>query len=318
MRRGYGQPARVGTVRRRKTRFSKKKSSREKVISTIARAVQSRILNRPMLPQQQRSKQITVWSSLVNWSLHSADTNSTAILPITWCIPRMRYGTAPSDTRLRESNDVWLSGVKLSFRVNYTGAFRMRFFVQRNSLDYPFESTELPTIGGVVSTIPDKVFPVQAFKLVAYPFTSWVPPKYTPPWWMYMAEKRHGTYEVAPDEPGGIKTEKEYQPNWVIPSPDGTPFSAKTQAGEYRPIGDLKVSDAGASNTEGTAGTVRWKEVDWFVPIKQTIRYLSEHDKIVADDQYLLWVYWDCPAMSKTSKTAVAIIPNLSVTVYYR
>jgi hypothetical protein len=225
---------------------------------------------------------------------HGIDTIT--FLPITWAIPTERKSSDPPDDRFRESNDVFLTGVRVRFSVNYKEAFRIRMAVYRVTTGqsvHPF--TQAP-IAGVSHT-----YPPQAFVL------DWVVPSHpnvlsSGPYEHVNVNRAEGAGGTAPLP----------NPTWVISSSDGTPFCADLAKGERKPVATFQLQRNGNGSNAST-------DVDWYVPLKKVVRFVRELDSMSWSSSYQIMFYYDCPVVvPPTVAVTVASIPKIAVKVYYR
>lgn len=232
------------------------------------------------------------------------DDNTTFPVPVTWIISRMRVTDAPPDERYRESNDVFLTEVRVRFTVRYSASFRIRMMCYRSHTPYVFLQAALShvqTSGKPASN--DNL--VQAFQQEMYSSSHWVSHA---PFAVY-ASNRDDDDEKAPPT---------INATWVIESPNGFVFSADLAKRPCRPLGTFTISDSEERST-GFQGSVKWREIDWYCPIDKTIRYTREVGKETYDEDYQILFSYDVPHIFKPAKLAtIAMINGLSVKVYYR
>lgn len=223
------------------------------------------------------------------------DPNPLHYLPITWGIPRFRESGVGPDSRYTDSNQIWLTGVKIRFLVQYQHAYRLRMAVYQPQTTGGVFAFQENTPTGFTSTSP-----VVGYRMNEQP-----------------AHDRH----IMPGGPFAIYPEDKQRttgPVLRFDATDGTPFTASLAKGPLKPKGQYKRtgSNPPSSNTQ------EW-EVKWWVPIGELIEYQSELDRQALNGQYQIVLFCDIPFFQSNATTPVSTdtvvrISPPHIKVYYR
>jgi len=270
-----------GITDKKQRRFKKKgrKSKKAKAIDALVTLVERRLKAVPMTVP----KKITVWGDQQNFHLFQHMKASNLLVPVTWAIPRQRPANNIADDRFRNSNQVYLTGVRFRMTVHYSKSVRIRLALYKLSSPgergTDFISTKLGTYPGE---------PNVSWQMEWYEIEHFLP---------------HGPYHA-------LNYEKSVpiSPSWILSSPDGTAFSADLAKNEYKPKATMTY--VGQKGFEA-AGADTWGEIDWYVPIGERINFLHETEKTVVDHDYRILLSYDCPAFEMAPKTPVLVNPNI-------
>ena len=295
----------------------KAKSPRSRAIDQVAKIVERRMKPKISGPLLRPPKSVVIYSNDMDLKLqagHSAKTCQT--LPITWAIPPQRLSIDPADDRFRTSNDVYITGARIRFVVNSVGAYRIRMILYRphHSLTpAAFEIADFkkdlkdPTKPGLT---PDAwVNPAQVFKSAWHGMSTYIP------------NGPLATYNTTRSEGKKVNDSGAIAPppaaTYFLESADGTIFTADLAKGEQKPLATLTVHEDSHSNM-GAGGTAKWKEIDWYVPIGETVHYENERSREVDGPGYQVLFYYDVPYVTSPKLTTIARIPQMTVKVYFR
>lgn len=308
--RSYGAAKRVGGVRKTSGRrpwvpYKEYVASKRGVgspgggtlMSRVTSEVARRLKNGGGLssPAMGKPRHNTVYASTNRLNLQQGHADDTVtFLPVTWGIPTERRATDAPDDRYRVSNDTFLTGARVRFSVLYKEAFRIRMALYRVSNSQNAHVFRQAPLGGAMS-----VHPQQAFDL------DWVPIS-------HQNILSVGPYEYVNVNRVDGGTAPAPAPVWMISSSDGTPFCADLASGERKPLATFQMQ----RNGNGTNASV---EVNWYVPIKKVVKFIRELETSTWSSGYQIMFYYDCPSVDRpTQPHTVAVIPRMSVKVYYR
>jgi hypothetical protein len=238
----------------------------------------------------------------------SSDSRHVAFLPVTWGIPRERSSTDPADSRYRTSNEVFLTGVRVRFTVNFTGSWKIRMSCYKPSNHagvhnfHRYDPAGYPTTG-----------PVQGFLM---PFYSPGVAALFPggPYACTLIDKSEGVGGRTAVPAVAVPVRK-----YILESSDGTVYGADLAKGMGKPIADVKFSSQFVL-TRGQIGTsADFKEITWYVPINKMVRFNREQAGEMMDTGYQIAFSLYCPSIvASTVPVRVGVIPKISVKVYYR
>jgi len=217
-------------------------------------------------------------------------------LPITWSVPIERPISGAADDRYRQSNKIWLKGVRVRFTVVYENAFRIRmavYKVQTVGANHPFTRAHL---GHMPTTGPAQAFVQDWVDMNHASVVEWGPYDHT------RINRLQGTGTAPPPAP-----------IWNISSTDGTIFHADLAKGERRPLKTYELWRTGPSGV----GSV---DVDWFVPIEKWVSYIGEQTATIQDGGfYQVMFYYDCPVVTDPiAPVTIGRIRHISSKVYFR
>lgn len=257
---GYQHSDRYGRRKKSRTTYGRKAS----VIRTVAREVAK--INRVPQHMSRAAQNITVRASAPATFSFPATTSPITFLPVSWAIPPFQLNGKHPDERFRESNIVYLTGVRVRFSVRYLHTFRMRMICYSP-----------PSIKGVANFT--KVVPVR--------ITSDTPTSNINLDWVGASDPL-----VIPGGPFAntlIDRQRNDGGYYTYDSVDGTLYNADVSK-TIRPKGDFKL----AKNVAGIDMT-QVEDIDWYVPIGENVTFEHERSAVALDGNFQILVYCDLP-----------------------